>query len=303
MGIPDGNPRCFWASNTTALLVRPQGQPHTPSSGLSRQHCAALSDFADKHECSTFYITLRGPFVGCRVLQSLTHTSWPQLKSLALVDSPLLGVESVSCLSAFWLSLVDIQIPNCSLDASLLLIIGTGCPQLDNLSLSNNQLDANAVWPLTQVTWPKLWSLSLESTKIGVASMHHLVSCSWPFLKSLTPEHTSISAHALLCLARGQWPSLRFLNLKRNCIDAIGISNLLQGRWPVLHLLELSVQGLDEKAYSLLGISERDKYSILASRVLYVEVPDNAHIPEHYRSMSPPIASVQFYFCSWYDRL
>ena len=63
------------------------------------------------------------------------------------------------------------------------------------------------------------------------------------------------------------------LNLQKKCNDAAGISNLLQGKWPVLLLLQLSVQGRDNKAYSLLHMTDRDKSSVLASSVSYHAIP------------------------------
>ena len=111
----------LFTSHETALLIRSKGQSCAPSCDLPSQQYVVLSDFADKHRCSTFHIILRGPVVGCRVLQSLTHMSWPQLTSLALVDLQQLGAESISHLSDAWHTVTDLKIEDSFLDASLLL--------------------------------------------------------------------------------------------------------------------------------------------------------------------------------------
>ena len=132
-------------SKFTAVLIRPQEQLHITSCDLPSQHCAVLSDFVDKHTCDTFHIILRGLFVECMVLQLLTHVTWPQLKGFTLVQSPQLGLASMGCLSDSWHSLTGIKILDSFLNASLLLKVGTGWPQLYVLVLSNNQLDCNVV--------------------------------------------------------------------------------------------------------------------------------------------------------------
>ena len=174
----------FFPPHKTALLIRSQEQPHMPSHDPPSQHHIVLSDFADKHKCS---IILRGPLVGRRVLQSLTHLAWPHLTGLALIDLCQLGAEIVSHLSDSWHTVTDINISDSLLDASLMLKMGTGWPLLHTLGLSNNQLDANAVWALTQVKWPNLRAVSLNFNKLGVEGMQHLVSRPWPFPQVVDP--------------------------------------------------------------------------------------------------------------------
>lgn len=55
------------------MLVWPCQQVHTPLMDLPKQYSAALSDFADKHRRNARDMTLRGPLVGCRLVQSLIH--------------------------------------------------------------------------------------------------------------------------------------------------------------------------------------------------------------------------------------
>lgn len=67
----------------------------------------------------------------------------------------------------------------------------------------------------------------------------------------------------------------------------------------MLHLLELSVQGLDDKAYFLLGITDGEKHSVLATRALYIESLNDAFPYKRHRPKLPQVSSLQFCFHSW----
>lgn len=66
-------PECSTWLRTTFVLIRSHQQVHDASGELPRQHCAALSKVADKYRATVRDISLRGPFVGCRAVQSLTQ--------------------------------------------------------------------------------------------------------------------------------------------------------------------------------------------------------------------------------------
>ena len=51
-------------------------------------------------------------------------------------------------------------------------------PQLLKLNFSNNQLDGNAVFALTQVAWLNLYKMCLNHNTLEVVGMQHLMSCS-----------------------------------------------------------------------------------------------------------------------------
>ena len=95
--------------------------------------------------------------------------------------------------------------------------------------------------------------------------MQHLESYSWPSLKFLTLDHTCIDGAAIQYLAQGPWPALRWLSLDGNDIDCSGIYHLVQASWPLLCKLVLSDEGLDEEAYSFLGISDAPELSVMSS--------------------------------------
>lgn len=195
----------------TAVLIRSQQQPQMPLCDLPSCHYAVLSEFTDQHRCFARYLSLRGAVVSCKVLQFLTHCSWPELRSVELMDSNQLGMEGMD---DSWRNVTTVKILDSFLDASLLLHMGITWPQLCILDLSNNQLDGNAVWALTQVNWTDLKALSLNVNKLGSSGMQHLVSCSWPSLEGLELDDACIDAPALHCLSQCQWPELTHLSLK-----------------------------------------------------------------------------------------
>lgn len=55
------------------------------------------------------------------------------------------------------------------------------------------------------------------------------------------------------------------LTLNKICIDTSGISYFSKGCWPQLSSLSLSAQGPDDEAYMLLGLTKKDKYSVMAT--------------------------------------
>ena len=83
-----------------------------------------------------------GPLLGCRVVKSLTHGSWPLLMQLYRICH--LGMESCCYLDALH-SLIDISITGCPVDALLGLKIGIGCAQLQSVVLSKNKLQVDAI--------------------------------------------------------------------------------------------------------------------------------------------------------------
>lgn len=243
----------------TAVLVRPCQQLQNSLVGPGTQHCAALSKFADRFRTEAFMVsgmTLRGPCVGCRVVQCLTLAPWPVVKYLKVEDSPQLGLQSLSDLCNSLPHLTDIDLADCFLDATLLLKFGFKRPQLWCLRLSNNQLDLNAIAALAHAC-PRIVHLSLELNMLDAAGMQRLVSCSyaWLALTHLTLRHACIDGPGLNCLAQGHWPELLVLDLCGNHVETkCLVSYLTRRSWPLLQTLVLSVQDLNEEACSLLGI-------------------------------------------------
>lgn len=228
----------FW-QGTTAVLVRPCQQVHTPLMDLSSQHATALSNFADKHWHNAKNLRLRGPLVQCSAILSLIHDSWPKLRCLSLGVSPQLEARSISYISKFLPNLAALEIKHSPAAALELFRLGTAWPRLVSLGLAHNQLDVKLISVMPQARWTQLRYLNVGSNMIGTAGMQHLVACSWPHLQVLRLANSGIDEAALCCLAQGSWPCLAFLDLTKNNIDAMGISYLVQGSWPLLHVLTL----------------------------------------------------------------
>ena len=247
-------------SSKTAVLVSSHRQLHD----LSSQHCAALSGFADKHRHTAQNVTLWGPLSGCRIFQCLEKYNWPLLKRFNMIASPQLDVDSASRFLTH--SLTHIHVADSCFDAPALFKKITEWPRLVSIQLLNNQLDANAVSAMTHAKWPFLHTLNLSFNKLGLVGVQHLVSCAWPCLGVLKLDQACIDALALQCLACGHWPRLWHLSLDGNPVNTTGISYLVQVNWPMLRQLWLPGQGLDKKAYLLLGIVKADIRQILTAQ-------------------------------------
>lgn len=238
----------------SAVMVVSHSLASLPVIDLSKRHCTALADFADKHSHDTKFLRLQGPCLVGRAFQALAQGPWLVLDCLEVCKAPQLGVEGASHLCHLY-TLTDITFADCCLDAAALMQLGTGCPGLERICLSNNQFDANTILGLPRNKWHQLWMLELSFNTLGPTGMQHIASCSWPEMMCLSLHHTGIDEHDLKWLAQASWPTFRILNLAGNIINAVGSSHLLHGNWPYLRRICLSAEGIDEEARSLLGIA------------------------------------------------
>lgn len=184
----------------SAVMVGSHSHASLPVIDLPKQHCAALADFADKHRHDTKFLCLQRPHLGDRAFQTLTQPSWPALDRLEVCKAPPLGVKSASHLCNLY-SLTDVTFADCRLDAAALSQLGTGCPCLERISLSNNQFDVDTILGLQRDKWHQLWILELSFNPLGSAGMQHLASCSWPEMMCLSLHHTGIDEHDFQWLA------------------------------------------------------------------------------------------------------
>ena len=244
-----------WEIRVAAVLIRPCQQLYAPRMNLSSQHCAALSGFADKYGHVAHAITLRGPLITRRAIQSLTHGKWPLVTTLTVYSAPQLGVDSISCLSGSLPSLATFYMIDTCFDAVALFQSGSVWSQLRYITFRDNQLGVNGVAAITHANMTDLCQLSLQKNKLGTVGIQCIAACSWPSLVHLALEHAGIEGADLKCLENSQWPALRELRSDGNNIDAIGVAYLVQGNWPLLHSLILSNRSLNAEAYLLLGIA------------------------------------------------
>ena len=208
----------FTRTHETAVLVRPHKQLHSPLTDLPSQYCDVLSGFTDKHRHKAKIMELRGPFVGCSVIQALTRDIWPAEQKLKLASQQL-GVESMSHLSDSLHSLTYISVRDSSLDARAHSNLGTRWPQLQDIALCSDQLDLSVISALTQAKWAHLYHLTLIYSMLDVTGLRHLRS--------------------------GSLPELRFLSLICLVVDIDGASlaqDLAQGLCPALQCLTVNGQ-------------------------------------------------------------
>ena len=109
----------------TAGLVQSRQQVHTPLMGFQEQQSAVLSVFADRHRHTAQKMTLQGPLVGYRVVQTLFNDFWPKVEDLYLIGSPQLTADSMSHLNGSLPKMVNVEITHCHSAALDLLRSGT----------------------------------------------------------------------------------------------------------------------------------------------------------------------------------
>ena len=125
----------------TVGLVQSRQQVHTPLMGFEEQQSALLSVFADQHRHTAEKMTLQGPLVGYRVVQTLFHDVWPKVTELYLCGSPQLAADSMTRLNGSLTKMVDAEITHCHSAALELLKSGTAWRRINDINLAHNQLD------------------------------------------------------------------------------------------------------------------------------------------------------------------
>ena len=156
-----------------------------------------------------------------------------QLHSLNLaytgVDAAALSQIASStwpCLQ--WLSLNGNRL---TANAMASLALAGQMPELYELKLSDNHLDAGALQYVVKGSWCKLRYLHLDNNQFNDAAMAYLAIGHWPDLCCLTLYGNDISVQGVQLLTAGQWPWLQGLILDSNaiCIDMVSLLNLVWG--------------------------------------------------------------------------
>ena len=127
-------------------------------------------------------------------------------------------------------------------------------PNLVQLDLGRNKLDAAATAQLIQGSWPLLESLNLGETHLDTASAEHLEQSNWPRLKSIRLAHDQLDNTAMLHLAKADWPELVALCLEGNNVDGVGVEWLTRARWQKLRCLVLDGRAACPRTYTALSL-------------------------------------------------
>lgn len=117
----------------------------------------------------------------------------------------------MSCFRSSLPNLTAIDIRHCSIAALEVLKSNTCYQQLQIITFSHNQLDANSISIIPRNSWAHIRYLDLGHNMIGAAGVQHLASCSWPSLQVFLLTNIGIYGAGLRYLVQGQWPELFLL--------------------------------------------------------------------------------------------
>ena len=170
------------------------------------------------------------------------HSSEWQMPSLRVVTDTL-GEEVITQMihsSSDWSSLRWLKFHNLSL-AALKLLTSASRPQVRMLTLSNTQLDEDAMAALMSTSWPLLKELDIGShpdlNPAAVATILAGISAAMVKLVLVDTQLDSACAHCVMSLPHHDEP----LSLHLPCtnLDAAGMTQLFAMPWPQLQELML----------------------------------------------------------------
>ena len=127
-------------------------------------------------------------------------------------------------------------------------------PNLVQLDLGCNKLDAAATAQLIQGSWPLLEALNLSKTHLDTASAEHLGQSNWPQLQSIRLAHNQLDNTAMLHLAEAEWPELVAISFEGNSVDGMGVEWLTKARWQKLLSLSLDSRAACLRTYTALNV-------------------------------------------------
>ena len=167
-------------------------------------------------------------FSGVNAMSQLVLGKWPALRCLDLSHN---GLDTAATGRSQW---------------AISLLTQADWP-LENLQLSDNRIDAEAVKILTTAQWP-LRHLDLGHNQLDSSALSHLCSGRWPDLQTLVLAKNVLGAcvHATAPLCQTDWLHVVSVDLSECLLITADIAGLCKAHWPNLSLLDLSCNVLDE---------------------------------------------------------
>ena len=202
------------------------------------------------------------------VMQSVDHLlkyGWPIFRKLWLAHTKSSKVAEFFLdklyMAAIWLpdiedplatSLVELQTLSLHLVpvnvAVMLQVIQKHLPMLNSLTLSNCQLNAEALSIMQRGQWLWLKSLKPDGNTMDAAAVACLVKCNFPELQELQLNHTSLDASGMQHLSKTSWLWVTKLGLANNILDDAAVNYLMTGPWYRLAELDLGGNLLDSQS-------------------------------------------------------
>ena len=210
-------------------------------------------------------LNLSGNKIDVEGMKELVQGSWPSLTQLSLQQN-YLDVDAMKVLAkAPWpLQRLDLR------DSVLLKLIpkdealamaeaASGkWPDMQELKLAGNTLNAQVIATLCQADWPNLVSLDLSKCSLYGSDIAGLCQAHWPRLSNLDLTGNQLNELSMTHLVKNSWPVLKYLWLGGNSLDEAAVKILLCGTWHKLEFLDCKFNfRLTQNAASLLKNEHR----------------------------------------------
>ena len=190
---------------------------------------------------------------------------WPLLQKLNLSNNKLGSGAIAHLISTNWPNLhyLDLRFNQMDILAVSELVKGKW-PEITHLFLGRH-IAQDAIHILVKeptankIEWPNLQELDLSCNHLNAAAIGKLLRGNWPWLHTLSLWGNALGASATSKLSKGNWPQLKYLDLSANLLDADAMKGLLKyQKWCKLEVLKLSLNKLDVEGFELLAKAEWD---------------------------------------------
>ena len=186
----------------------------------------------------------------------------PHLQELRMYDIKLTTTLATGLTSAPWSALTSLTLNNCGLTSSTMTqLAACKCwPELQLLSVRNNNLSSEAVKAMAGSNWPKLRHLDLSSNRLTAYSISQLTQLRWSSIEALDLRHNPcLNSRAIRKLAFGSWPLLKGLAVGGSfCLPSF--AQVAGSSLPLLETIQISCNFAAPGAVSFAGCCPHVKH-------------------------------------------
>lgn len=179
----------------------------------------------------------------------LARGHWPELNFLDISFNCIQdeGVHAIA--HANWFNLRRLYLLHNFIHNTGVMALCEKFPVLEELALSENEIEDEGAIALAKNKWPCLTQLSLDYNQIGDKGFSAICQGEWPFLTHLVLTYNKITHESINDLHTSHWPQLTELYLAMNTIGSFEVLNI----WK-LHVLSLDHTNLtNECALSIVN--------------------------------------------------
>ena len=162
-------------------------------------------------------LNLGGNSIDTEAMKQLVQGSWPKLAQLGLQRAYVdVGATEVLAKAQWPLRCLDLSYSGFRANAAMTQLAKGKWPQLEELKLDGNRLNAEGIVNLGQADWPHLASLNLASCHLHGANIAGLCQAHWPRLSTLDLTGNKLDESSMTHLLKNNWPALKKLRMGGN---------------------------------------------------------------------------------------